>query len=85
MCEDIMNFLFATASPRESMRNLLSRKAGSLAQTALAGHRTIGGHARQEVQNVCVHSWAFWSPGARAPAAAPAFDTPPEPDDPSIE
>ena len=28
------------------MRNLLSRKAGSLAQTALAGHRTIGGHAR---------------------------------------
>ena len=29
--------------------------------------------------------WAFWSPGARAPTAAPAFDTPPESDDPSIE
>ena len=34
------------ASPRESMRNLLSRKADLLAQTVLARHRTIGGHAR---------------------------------------
>jgi hypothetical protein len=31
VCEDIMNFLIATASPRESMRNLLSRKADLLA------------------------------------------------------
>ena len=40
-----MNFVFATASARESMRNLLSRKADLLPQTALARHRTIGGHA----------------------------------------
>ena len=45
VCEDIMNFMFATASARESMGNLLSRKADLLAQTALARHRTIGGHA----------------------------------------
>jgi hypothetical protein len=45
VCEDIMNFVFATASARESMRNLLSRKADLLPQTALARHRTIGGHA----------------------------------------
>ena len=45
VCEDIMNFVFATASARESMGNWLSRKADLLAQTALARHRTIGGHA----------------------------------------
>ena len=38
------------------MRNLLFRKAGSLAQTALAGHRTSA--CEQEVQHVRVHSWA---------------------------
>jgi hypothetical protein len=45
VCEDIMNFVLATASARESMGNLLSRKADLLAQTALTRHRSIGGHA----------------------------------------
>ena len=43
--EDIDNFLFAIAPPRKLQWNLSLRKWCLLPETALARHRTIGGHA----------------------------------------
>jgi hypothetical protein len=46
MNRDILNFMFATSSPRKSLEKVLCRQAGRMAEATLARHRAIGGHAR---------------------------------------
>ena len=43
--EDIRNFLFATATLWKLVRNSFAREDDLLPETALARHRTSGGHA----------------------------------------
>ena len=38
---DILHFMFATSSPRKSLKNVLCRQAGRMAEAALARHRAI--------------------------------------------